>query len=476
EWFENIGMYAGQDPAQFAFNLLTRSRRITFANLRERDEEFAARVEAEFAQTATVSGASSPPGNPPNPPSVPAMFTPARIGPLELKNRVIVSSMDMYSADEGVPGEFHLVHLGSKALGGAGLVMTEMTCVSPEGRITLGCPGLWTDEQRDRWAAITRFVHLRSTAKIGLQLGHSGRKGSTRLMWEGMDEPLPDGNWEVIGPSAVPYGADCHVPREATRADMDKVVADFAAAARRGVRAGFDLIEVHAAHGYLLSSFLSPVSNTRTDRYGGSLEDRLRFPLEVFDAVRDAARAAVRTGAGDAVPVTVRISAADWVPGGITADDAVEVARAFIAHGAAAIDVSSGQVSKEERPAFGRSYQTPFADKIRHQVAGPAGVAVIAVGAISSYDDVNSILLAGRADLCALGRTHLYDPSWTLHAAAEQGYAGDAARWPVQWEAGSRMPPTSRTDKVPPRLSLLRAAPAAAAHLRWTPAPEPVTA
>jgi anthraniloyl-CoA monooxygenase len=400
------------------------------------------------------------------------MFTPARIGPLGLKNRVIVSSMDMYSAEEGVPGEFHLVHLGSKALGGAGLVMTEMACVSPDGRITPGCPGLWTDEQRDRWAAITRFVHQRSTAKIGLQLGHSGRKGSTRLMWEGMDEPLPDGNWEVIGPSALPYGAGCHVPREATRADMDKLVADFAAAARRGVQAGFDLIEVHAAHGYLLSSFLSPVSNTRTDRYGGTLENRLRFPLEVFDAVREA----VRMEAGDAVPVTVRISATDWVPGGITDDDAVEIARAFIAHGAAAIDVSSGQVSKDERPAFGRSYQTPFADKIRHQVAGPAGVAVIAVGAISSYDDVNSILLAGRADFCALGRTHLYDPQWTLHAAAEQGYAGDGARWPVQWQAGRRKPPTSRTDKIPPRLSLLRAAPAGAAHLRWTPAPAPVTA
>ena len=468
EWFENIGMYAAQEPAQFAFNLLTRSRRITFENLRERDEEFAARIETEFARGAQNAIASDAPSGPPDPPSVPAMFTPARIGPLELKNRVIVSSMDMYSAEEGVPGEFHLVHLGSKALGGAGLVMTEMTCVSPEGRITPGCPGLWTDEQRDGWAAITRFVHQRSTAKIGLQIGHSGRKGSTRLMWEGMDEPLPDGNWEVIGPSAVPYGSGCHLPREATRADMDKVVADFAAAARRGVRAGFDLIEVHAAHGYLLSSFLSPVSNTRTDDYGGPLENRLRFPLEVF--------AAVRAAVAGAVPVTVRISAADWVPGGSTADDAVEIARAFIAHGAAAIDVSSGQVSKDERPAFGRSYQTPFADKIRHEVAGPAGVAVIAVGAISSYDDVNSILLAGRADLCALGRSHLYDPQWTLHAAAEQGYAGDGARWPVQWQAGSRKPPTARTDKIPPRLSLLRSAPTGAVHLRWTPEPEPVTA
>ena len=464
EWFENIGMYAGQAPAQFAFNLLTRSRRITFENLRERDADFAARIETDFARQA---------GQPPaGQPAAPAMFQPARIGPLELKNRIIVSSMDMYSAEEGLPGDFHLVHLGSKALGGAGLVMTEMACVSPEGRISPGCPGLWTDEQRDRWAAITSFVHQRSTAKIGLQLGHSGRKGSTKLMWEGIDQPLPDGNWEVIGPSALPYGAGCHLPREATRADMDKVVADFAAAARRGVQAGFDLIEVHAGHGYLLSSFLSPVANTRTDRYGGPLENRLRFPLEVFDAVR----AAVASTGGGAVPVTVRISAADWVPGGNTGDDAVRIARAFIEHGAAAIDVSSGQVSKDERPAFGRSYQTPFADKIRHQVAGPAGVAVIAVGAISSYDDVNSILLAGRADLCALGRTHLYDPQWTLHAAAEQGYAGEAAVWPVQWQAGSRKPPTARTDKIPPRLSLLRDAPVGPVHVRWTPAPDPVTA
>ena len=479
EWFENIGMYAAQDPAQFAFNLLTRSRRITFENLRERDEEFAARIEAAFAHgaaAALTSAQDDQDGARADQPAAPAMFQPARIGPLELKNRVIVSSMDMYSAEDGVPGEFHLVHLGSKALGGAGLVMTEMACVSPEGRISPGCPGLWTDEQRDQWAGITRFVHQRSTAKIGLQLGHSGRKGSTKLMWEGIDEPLPDGNWEVIGPSALPYGDGCHLPREATRADMDKVLADFAAAARRGVEAGFDLIEVHAAHGYLLSSFLSPVSNTRTDRYGGSLENRLRFPLEVFDVVRNAVRDAHRAGTGAAVPVTVRISAADWVPGGNTPDDAVEIARAFIAHGAAAIDVSSGQVTKDERPAFGRSYQTPFADKVRHEVAGPAGVAVIAVGAISSYDDVNSILLAGRADLCALGRAHLYDPQWTLHAAAEQGYAGDGARWPVQWQAGSRRPPTARTDKIPPRLSLLRAAPAGAVHLRWTPAREPVSA
>jgi anthraniloyl-CoA monooxygenase len=452
EWFENIGMYADQDHDEFVFNLLTRSRRITFENLKERDGEFAARIQAAYAHQVAGADADE---------AAPAMFQPARIGALELKNRVVLSPMDMYSAVDGVPGEFHLVHLGSKALGGAGLVMSEMTCVSPEGRITLGCPGLWDDDQRDAWARITRFVHERSTAKFGLQLGHSGRKGSTKLMWEGMDEPLPEDNWEVVGPSSLPYGAATHVPREMTRADMDRVVADFRDAALRGVEAGFDLVEVHAAHGYLLSSFLSPISNVRTDEYGGSLENRLRFPLEVFDAVRAVVP--------EPVPVTVRISATDWVPDGNTEHDAVEIARAFIEHGAAAIDVSSGQVTQDEKPAFGRSYQTPFADRIRHEVARPAGVAVIAVGAISSYDDVNSILLAGRADLCALGRTHLYDPQWTLHAAAEQGYVGPAAEWPDPWKAGRRRPPTSRTDRVPPRLALLRDGEQGEVHLRWRP-------
>ncbi|MGN6251574.1 MAG: bifunctional salicylyl-CoA 5-hydroxylase/oxidoreductase [Marmoricola sp.] len=449
EWFENIGMYAEQDPSQFVFNLLTRSRRITFENLKERDAEFAARLEADFASSQGSAEV------------VPAMFQPVRVGELELKNRIVLSPMDMYSAKEGVPEAFHLVHLGSKALGGAGLIMTEMTCVSPEGRITPGCPGLWTDEQRDAWATVTDFVHQHSTAKIGVQLGHSGRKGSTRLMWEGMDEPLAEGNWEVLGPSALPYGPGCHVPREATRQDLDSVTADFVAAAERAVAAGFDLIEVHAAHGYLLSSFLSPISNRRTDEYGGSLENRLRFPLEVLDAVRAAVPGYL--------PVTVRISATDWMPDGNTDEDAVLIAEAFLRAGAAAIDVSSGQVSKDERPAFGRSYQTPFADKIRQRVAGPLGAKVIAVGAISSYDDVNSILLAGRADLCALGRSHLYDPSWTLHAAAEQGYVGTAADWPEAWAAGRRRPPTSRTDKVPPRLQLLREGDAGSVHVRWQP-------
>lgn len=450
EWFENIGMYAGQEPTQFCFNLLTRSRRITYDNLRERDADFARRVESGFAEAQGL------------PEAVPAMFQPFTLGGLELKNRIVLSPMDMYSAVDGVPDEFHLVHLGSKALGGAGLVMTEMVCVSPQARITPGCTGLWNDAQRDAWARVTAFVHDRSTARIGLQLGHAGRKGSTRLMWDGMDQPLDDGNWEVLGPSPLPYGPGCHVPREMTRADMAAVVADFAAAARRAAEAGFDLLEVHAAHGYLLSSFLSPIANHRTDGYGGDLAGRLRFPLEVFDAVR-AAFPADR-------PVTVRISATDWAPDGNTEHDAVGIARAFIAHGAAAIDVSSGQVTQDEKPAFGRSYQTPFADRIRHEVAGPAGVAVIAVGAISSVDDVNSILLAGRADLCALGRTHLYNPQWTLQAAAEQEYRGPGAQWPQQFAAGRRRPPTSRTDAVRPRLALLRDdGPGDDVHLRWTP-------
>ncbi|MGA6157477.1 bifunctional salicylyl-CoA 5-hydroxylase/oxidoreductase [Stenotrophomonas sp. NPDC087984] len=454
EWFENIGMYAHQEPTQFCFNLLTRSRRITYDNLRTRDPAFADQVDAAFA-TAQGLGTVAP-----------AMFQPYRLGRLELKNRVVVSPMDMYSAVDGVPGDFHLVHLGSKAMGGAGLVMTEMVCVSPEGRITPGCTGLWNGEQRDSWRRIVSYVHERSTARIGLQLGHSGRKGSTRLMWEGMDEPLPEGNWETVGPSALPYGPGCAVPREVTRAEMDRIAEDFVAAARRGAEAGFDLLELHCAHGYLLSSFLSPVANHRTDAYGGPLENRLRFPLEVFDAVREAWPAER--------PMIVRISATDWVPDGNTEHDAVEIARAFIAHGADAIDVSSGQVTKDERPAFGRSYQTPFADRIRHEVAAATGTAVIAVGAIASYDDVNSLLLAGRADLCAVGRTHLYDPHWTLHAAAEQEYRGPGAEWPMPFGAGRRKPPAARTDAVRPRLSLLRSDPAdQAVHLRWTPAPAP---
>ncbi|WP_461028104.1 bifunctional salicylyl-CoA 5-hydroxylase/oxidoreductase, partial [Streptomyces sparsus] len=414
EWFEDLAFRLDQPPHRFAFNLLTRSRRVTHDNLRLRDPAFTAAVERE---------AAVPPGTPP-------MFTPFRLGGLTLRNRVVVSPMDMYSAQDGVPGDFHLVHLGGRALGGAGLVMTEMVCVSPRGRITPGCTGLWNDDQRHAWRRVTDFVHRASPgAAIGVQLGHSGRKGSTRLMWQGMDEPLPSGNWPLVAPSPLPYRPGSQVPEALTRGGMDAVRDAFAAAAERAATAGFDLLELHCAHGYLLSGFLSPLTNHRTDAYGGDIAGRLRFPLEVLDAVR-AAWPADR-------PLTVRISATDWAEGGITFDDVLTAAAAFVRHGADALDVSTGQVVADERPQYGRSYQTPYADRIRNAL----GVPVIAVGAISSWDDVNSLLLAGRADLCALGRPHLHDPHWTLHAAAEQGYAGPGAPWPDPYQAGSRPPP-----------------------------------
>ncbi|TWD18068.1 anthraniloyl-CoA monooxygenase [Streptomyces sp. T12] len=427
EWFENVSLYLHQPPRQFAFNLLTRSRRVTHDNLRLRDARFTGSVE---------SGFGCPPGTPP-------MFTPFRLRGLTLRNRVVVSPMDMYSAADGVPGDFHLVHLGARALGGAGLVMTEMVCVSPEGRITPGCAGLWSGRQAEAWRRITDFVHTRAPGTaVGVQLGHSGRKGSTKLMWEGMDEPLDDGNWPLVAASPLPYKPGGRTPRELSRAQLTDLREQFTAAAVRAARAGFDLLELHCAHGYLLSGFLSPLTNRRTDAYGGSLEKRLRFPLEVFDAVRAA-------WPGDR-PMTVRISATDWAEGGTTAEDAVALARAFAEHGADAIDVSTGQVVADEEPEFGRSYQTPFADRVRNEVRVP----VIAVGAISSWDDVNSLILAGRTDLCALARPHLYDPHWTLHAAAEQGYEGPGVAWPPQYRAGSRPPRTGRTDAPKPRLTL----------------------
>ncbi|MGD0685111.1 MAG: bifunctional salicylyl-CoA 5-hydroxylase/oxidoreductase [Streptosporangiaceae bacterium] len=451
EWFENIGQYLHQEPAQFAFNIITRSRRVTHGSLQARDPEFAARADAWFAGHERRRGMA--PGE-----VVPPMFQPLRLRGLELKNRVVVSAMDMYSSSGGTPSDFHLVHLGGKALGGAGLVMTEMVCVSASGRITPGCAGMYAPEHEAGWRRLTSFVHAQSTGAIGIQLGHSGRKGSTKLMWEGIDQPLDDGNWEVCGPSPIPYRPGVNqVPRELTEAGMAEITRQFAAAARAADRCGFDLAELHCAHGYLLSSFISPVTNQRTDGYGGSLANRLRFPLEVFSAMRAAWPARK--------PMTVRISATDWYPGGITGADAVQIARAFAAAGADAIDVSTGQITPDEQPAFGRSYQTPFADAIRNQ----AGIATIAVGMISSYDDVNSIILAGRADLCALGRAHLHDPNWTLHAAADQGYDGPAAAWPAPWRAGSAAPTAGRADGPRPRLELIRAGCQGTRHARWRP-------
>jgi anthraniloyl-CoA monooxygenase len=451
EWFENLAQYVHQEPVQFGFNIMTRSRRVTYDNLRLRDPEFGARCEHWYAET---SG-----GRPDTPPMFQPVVLRAAEGPgLTLNNRVIVSPMDQYVAVDGVPSDFHLVHLGGKALGGAGLVMTEMICTSADGRITPGCGGLWTEEQRDAWARVVDFVHRESSASIGCQLGHSGAKGSTRLMWEGMDEPLPSGNWEVVAASPVPYSPASQTPHELDAAGLWAIREEFVDAARRAAEAGFDLLELHCAHGYLLSGFLSPVTNRRTDEYGGDVAGRLRFPLEVWHAIREVWPADR--------PMTVRISATDWVEDGQSLEDALAVAAAFADAGAAAIDVSTGQVTRAERPEFGRSYQTPYADAIRNRI----GVPTIAVGVISSYDDVNSILMAGRADLCALGRVHLYDPMWTLHAAVEQDYDGPGALWPDPWRAGRRKPQTGRSDGPKPRLELIRSGGGATSHRRWRPA------
>jgi anthraniloyl-CoA monooxygenase len=429
EWFEDIARYIGQPERQFAFNLLTRSRRISYDNLKMRDEAFVESVDRSFVDPLTRRAETRPP-----------MFLPFQLRELQLANRVVVSPMDMYSANDGVVGDFHLVHLGSRGIGGAGLVMSEMICVSAEGRITPGCGGLYRDDQIPGWSRIVDFVHAHGRARIGAQIGHSGRKGATKLMWEGADRPLEDGAWPLMAPSPLPYFPDSQVPREMTRADMDRVRGEFVAAAQRCLSAGFDLLEVHMAHGYLLSSFLSPLTNIRDDEYGGSLDDRARFPLEVFDACRAAWPAEK--------PMSVRVSATDWVPGGFSGDDAVEFARLLAAHGCDVVDVSTGQVWPEQQPAYGRSYQTPFADRIRNEV----GIPTVAVGAISSYEDVNTIVLSGRADLCALARPHLYDPYWTLHAAAAQDYREDA--WIAQYRSGQRRPNDGTADrdlKRPPR-------------------------
>ncbi|HEX6643087.1 MAG TPA: bifunctional salicylyl-CoA 5-hydroxylase/oxidoreductase, partial [Gemmatimonadales bacterium] len=422
-WFENVRRYIHLPPAQFAYSLLTRSQRVSHENLRLRDRRYLEGVERWFASKASLAAAASPAAAAAGADRAPPpMFTPFRLRGLTLPNRIVVSPMDMYCAEDGTPNDFHLVHLGARALGGAGLVVTEMTCVSPEGRISPGCTGMYADEHVAAWLRITRMVHRWSGARICLQLGHAGRKGSTKLMWLGMDEPLDDGNWPVMGPSAIPYKPGMQVPREMTRSDMDAVCREFVRATGMAVAAEFDMIELHCAHGYLLSSFITPLSNRRTDEYGGSLENRLRYPLEVFAAMR-------RAWPADR-PMSVRISAHDWVDGGITDAEAVEVARAFRAAGADIIHVSAGQTSDEARPVYGRMFQTPFSDRIRNE----AGVPTIAVGNITESDQVNSIIAAGRADLCALARPHLSDPQWTLRAAAEQGFADQP--WPPQYLTG----------------------------------------
>jgi anthraniloyl-CoA monooxygenase len=490
EWFEVVGTrYCDQlEPEQFMYSMLTRSQRISHENLRLRDavwlegyERWVARRAAAQAGVAAplsalepiamarqesssvrpepipfgpepipvrpepveglrqaqpeqvldqpervlvqpervlaATSGAAPALKPPSP-----MFTPYRLRGLTVPNRVVVSPMALYSALDGLPTDFHLVHFGSRALGGAGLLYTEMTCTSPEARITPGCAGLWNDAQRDAWARIVDFVHASSSAKMGLQLGHAGRKGSTQLGWQQMDEPLDSGNWPLVSASAMPYLPQSQTPRAMTREDMDRVRDDHVAAARRAAEAGFDILELHCAHGYLLSSFLSPLTNRRADAYGGPVENRARSPLEVF--------AALRAVWPDDRPISVRLSCHDWFPGGNTADDAVAMARLFKAAGADIIDCSSGQVVADQKPVYGRMYQTPFADRIRNEV----GIPTVAVGSIFEADHVNMVIAAGRADLCAVARPHLADPAWTLHEAARIGHAEIA--WPLPYLSG----------------------------------------
>ncbi|MFP5475135.1 MAG: bifunctional salicylyl-CoA 5-hydroxylase/oxidoreductase [Gammaproteobacteria bacterium] len=418
EWFEVCGKrYCDQlEPEQFMYSMLTRSQRISHENLRLRDRGWLEGYERWFAQRADVPVAE---GKTPPPP----MFTPYTVRGVTLKNRIVVSPMAQYSAVDGVAGDYHLVHLGARAMGGAGLVFAEMTCVSPEGRITPGCPGLYKPEHTVAFQRIADWIHANTDAKFAIQIGHAGAKASTRLAWDGIDQPLESGNWPLVSASPQQYlEGVSQLSRGMTHEDMAEVKAQFVASTRAAAEAGADWLELHCAHGYLLSSFISPLTNQRTDEYGGSLENRLRYPLEVFAAVRAAWPADK--------PISVRISAHDWVEGGITPEDAVAIAKAFKAAGADMIDCSSSQVSKKEKPVYGRMFQTPFADRIRQE----AGIPTIAVGAISEADHANSILAAGRADLCAVARPHLANPAWTLTEAAKIGYT--AIQWPKQYRSG----------------------------------------
>ena len=412
-WFENLPRYTHLKPMQFNYALLTRSQRVSHENLRLRDEQWLESMERWFNHEAGGVTDEEP---------TPPMFTPFKLRDMQLKNRVVVSPMAMYSSVDGSPNDFHLVHLGARAQGGAGLIITEMLGVSADGRITPGCAGIYSDEHIAPWKRVVDFVHANDRTKICAQLGHSGPKGATKVLSEGIDIPLDEGAWEVMGPSAVAWAPENQVPREMTRQDMDLVRDEFVSAAKRAEAAGFDMVEMHFAHGYLLSSFLSPLTNQRTDEYGGSLENRLRYPLELFKAVREVWP--------ENKPMSVRISATDWVEGALDGDDAVQIARAFAAAGVDIMDVSAGGTSTRAKPVYGRMFQTPLSDQVRHE----AGVATMAVGNIYETDHVNSIIAAGRADLCCLARPHLADPYWTLHAAAQLGYKEQ--NWPVQYISG----------------------------------------
>jgi anthraniloyl-CoA monooxygenase len=417
-WFEHVKRFWDMDPTRFAFGLMTRSKAITYDNLALRAPEFVKLTDKVVAQETAAQGFEVDVADPAAP-----MFQPFRLRGMNVANRVVVSPMCQYSAhDDGIPNDWHMVHYGSRAIGGAGLMFTEMTDVSKDARITPGCTGIYDDAQEAAWKRIVDFVHANSGTKFCLQLGHAGRKGSTRLMWDGIDEPLPDGNWPIVAASPLPYYPHSQVPRAMTRADMDATIADYVQAARRAERSGFDMIELHAAHGYLLASFISPLTNKRTDEYGGTLENRLRFPVEVFRAMRKAWP--------EDKPMSVRISATDWQDGGLSGVEAVQVARAVAEAGCDLIDVSTGQTTPEAAPIYGRMYQTPFSDQIRND----AGIATMCVGAITSADQINTIVAAGRADLVALARPHLVDPSFTMKAAA--WYGAEDIACPVQYRAG----------------------------------------
>ena len=417
EWFEETGRYTNMPPEQFNFSLLTRSQRISHDNLRVRDADFIATYDKWFATKAFADAGLELPTNVEN---IPPMFTPFKVRDVVLKNRVVVSPMAQYSSEDGLADDYHLVHLGARAMGGAGMVFTEMTCVSADARITPGCPGLYKPEHTIGWKRIVDFVHSNSDAKIAVQIGHAGAKGATKLAWDGIDKPVETDSWPLISASPEQYLAGVsQTSREMTRDDMDRVKQDFIDSTKAAEVAGFDWLELHAAHGYLLSSFISPITNRRSDEYGGSLENRMKYPLEIFTAVREVWPVGK--------PISVRISAHDWTEGGITPQDAVEIAKAFKAAGADLIDCSSGQVTKKEKPVFGRMFQTPFADQIRNE----AGIATIAVGAIFEADNVNTIIAAGRADLCAVARMHLVNPAWTLLEAAKIGYKN--VTWPKQY-------------------------------------------
>ena len=416
-WFEHVDRFWNMDPTRFAFGLMTRSKAITYDNLALRAPDFVREADRVVARDVRALGFPADIEKPLAP-----MFQPFRLRGLTLENRVVVSPMCQYSSRDGMPADWHLVHYGSRAIGGAGLMFTEMTDVSEQARISLGCAGMYNDAHEAAWKRIVEFVHAQSKTRFCLQLGHAGRKGATRLMWEGIDEPLEEGAWPIVSASPLPYFPHSVVPREMTRADMEGVIADYVAATRRAQRAGFDMVELHAAHGYLLASFISPLTNLRTDDYGGSLENRMRFPLEVFRAMRAAWP--------DEKPMSVRISATDWADGGLTGDDAVEVARAFGEAGCDLIDVSTGQTVADSQPVFGRMYQTPFSDQVRNE----AGLATMCVGAITTADQVNTIIAAGRADLVALARPHLADPYFTMKAAA--WYDAPAIHCPPQYLAG----------------------------------------